>query len=195
MPSCRWSRNSRRGFHAEDVFGRMACLPHCLFLDSAMAHPTLGRYSFRGCRSVRFRAVPGRRQRCLDGVGRAAAAVSPRPASLGCRRFRAAPPACWATISDAVWNACRRPRPTSSMCPPWPSGCTTWSWRSTMWPAGRGSSHRGSRRSNLRAAGAVPPSGSPSFAIGLLDERQLGWQLHCHPGRQCNCRPKRCACQ
>jgi para-aminobenzoate synthetase component I len=30
----------------EDVFARMARLPHCLFLDSAMRHPTLGRYSF-----------------------------------------------------------------------------------------------------------------------------------------------------
>lgn len=30
----------------EDVFLRLAHLPHCLFLDSAMPHPTLGRYSF-----------------------------------------------------------------------------------------------------------------------------------------------------
>ena len=30
----------------EDVFARIAPLPHCLFLDSAMTHPTLGRYSF-----------------------------------------------------------------------------------------------------------------------------------------------------
>lgn len=30
----------------EDVFARMAGLPHCLFLDSAMRHPQLGRYSF-----------------------------------------------------------------------------------------------------------------------------------------------------
>ncbi len=30
----------------EDVLLRMARLPHCLFLDSAMTHPTLGRYSF-----------------------------------------------------------------------------------------------------------------------------------------------------
>jgi para-aminobenzoate synthetase component I len=28
------------------VFPRMACLPHCLFLDSAVRHPVLGRYSF-----------------------------------------------------------------------------------------------------------------------------------------------------
>lgn len=31
---------------AEDVFRRMAGLPHCLFLDSAMAHAELGRWSF-----------------------------------------------------------------------------------------------------------------------------------------------------
>lgn len=31
---------------AEDAFLRMAGLPHCLFLDSAMPHQTLGRYSF-----------------------------------------------------------------------------------------------------------------------------------------------------
>ena len=30
----------------EELFRRMAGLPHCLFLDSAMVHPTLGRYSF-----------------------------------------------------------------------------------------------------------------------------------------------------
>jgi len=31
---------------AEDVFLRLARRPHCLFLDSALRHPTLGRYSF-----------------------------------------------------------------------------------------------------------------------------------------------------
>ena len=30
----------------EEVFLRIASLPHCLFLDSAMRHPRLGRYSF-----------------------------------------------------------------------------------------------------------------------------------------------------
>jgi para-aminobenzoate synthetase component I len=30
----------------EEVFLRMASLPHCLFLDSALRHQTLGRYSF-----------------------------------------------------------------------------------------------------------------------------------------------------
>lgn len=31
---------------AETVFSRLARLPHCLFLDSALRHPRLGRYSF-----------------------------------------------------------------------------------------------------------------------------------------------------
>ena len=31
---------------SEDVFSRLAARPHCLFLDSALVHPTLGRYSF-----------------------------------------------------------------------------------------------------------------------------------------------------
>ena len=31
---------------AEDVFLRLSRLPHCLFLDSALEHPALGRYSF-----------------------------------------------------------------------------------------------------------------------------------------------------
>jgi para-aminobenzoate synthetase component 1 len=31
---------------AEEIFWRLSSLPHCLFLDSAMKHPTLGRYSF-----------------------------------------------------------------------------------------------------------------------------------------------------
>src|SRR5437868_8016725 len=30
----------------EDAFRRLAGLPHVLFLDSALRHPTLGRYSF-----------------------------------------------------------------------------------------------------------------------------------------------------
>ena len=31
---------------AEELFQRLAGLPYCLFLDSAMRHPALGRYSF-----------------------------------------------------------------------------------------------------------------------------------------------------
>jgi para-aminobenzoate synthetase component I len=42
---------------AEDVFLRMAHLPHCLFLDSALEHPTLGRYSFLAADPFDFVAV------------------------------------------------------------------------------------------------------------------------------------------
>ncbi|MEX0585813.1 MAG: anthranilate synthase component I family protein [Pirellulales bacterium] len=34
------------GFDAVDAFRRLAALPHVVFFDSAMRHPTLGRYSF-----------------------------------------------------------------------------------------------------------------------------------------------------
>ena len=43
---------------AEDVFVRMAGLPHCLFLDSAMTHPTLGRYSFVAADPFDFLEIP-----------------------------------------------------------------------------------------------------------------------------------------
>jgi para-aminobenzoate synthetase component I len=43
---------------SEDAFLRMACLPHCLFLDSAMTHPTLGRYSFLTADPFDFVRIP-----------------------------------------------------------------------------------------------------------------------------------------
>jgi para-aminobenzoate synthetase component 1 len=42
----------------EDVFVRLACLPHCLFLDSALHHPTLGRYSFLAADPFDFVQLP-----------------------------------------------------------------------------------------------------------------------------------------
>jgi len=42
----------------EDVFLRMARLPHCLFLDSAMTHSTLGRYSFLAADPFDFIQLP-----------------------------------------------------------------------------------------------------------------------------------------
>jgi para-aminobenzoate synthetase component I len=42
----------------EDVFLRMARLPHCLFLDSAMRHATLGRWSFLAADPFDFLQVP-----------------------------------------------------------------------------------------------------------------------------------------
>jgi para-aminobenzoate synthetase component 1 len=42
----------------EEIFLRMARLPHCLFLDSAMSHPTLGRYSFLAADPFDFVELP-----------------------------------------------------------------------------------------------------------------------------------------
>ncbi len=43
---------------AEELFRRMARLPHCLFLDSALVHPVLGRYSFIAADPFDFIRVP-----------------------------------------------------------------------------------------------------------------------------------------
>ncbi len=42
----------------ESVFRRMASLTHCLFLDSALRHPTLGRYSFVAADPFEFLQIP-----------------------------------------------------------------------------------------------------------------------------------------
>jgi para-aminobenzoate synthetase component I len=42
----------------DEAFLRMARLPHCLFLDSAMRHPTLGRYSFLAADPFKFVRLP-----------------------------------------------------------------------------------------------------------------------------------------
>ena len=42
----------------EDAFVRLAGLPHCLFLDSALRHPTLGRYSFLAADPFDFLQLP-----------------------------------------------------------------------------------------------------------------------------------------
>ena len=57
---------------AEDVFARMAGLPHCLFLDSALAHPTLGRYSFVAADPFDFVQFPADGSDALSGIGGAA---------------------------------------------------------------------------------------------------------------------------
>jgi para-aminobenzoate synthetase component 1 len=44
--------------HAVDVFRRLAALPHVLFLDSAMRHHHLGRYSFVAADPVEWLSVP-----------------------------------------------------------------------------------------------------------------------------------------
>ena len=42
----------------EDAFRRLAARPHCLFLDSAMRHPQLGRYSFIAVDPFDFLTLP-----------------------------------------------------------------------------------------------------------------------------------------
>jgi para-aminobenzoate synthetase component I len=42
----------------EEAFLSLACRPHCLFLDSAMVHPTLGRYSFLAADPFDFVRLP-----------------------------------------------------------------------------------------------------------------------------------------
>ncbi len=42
----------------EEAFLRLACLPHCLFLDSALRHPMLGRYSFLAADPFDFLQLP-----------------------------------------------------------------------------------------------------------------------------------------
>src|SRR5262245_27646172 len=46
---------------ARDVFARLAGLPHAAFLDSAMSHPTLGRYSFLTADPFEWISSRGRR--------------------------------------------------------------------------------------------------------------------------------------
>jgi para-aminobenzoate synthetase component I len=53
----------------EDVFLRMARLPHCLFLDSAMPHPTLGRYSFLAADPFDFVQLPADGSDALGVLG------------------------------------------------------------------------------------------------------------------------------
>ena len=179
---CRWSRNSCRRRSRKTCFadGGPAALP-----VSRQRHGPSGAGPILVCgrRSVRFRAVSGRRQRRLGGAGASGWAASPPPASPGCRRFRAAPPGCSATIWDAAWNVVPPPGPTSSACPPWPSGSTTWSWRSTTlagraWIISQGFPEIEPSRRRRRAAERLA-----QVRDWIAEPRAtLGRQLHCHPG-------------
>ena len=156
----------------EEVLLRMAGRPYCLFLDTAMAHPTLGRYSFLAADPFEFVQVAADGSDAL-GAWIGVCVVLRRPALPACRRFRAGPRACSATTWDAVWSGCRRRNATSSACRPWRSDSTTWWWRWTTWPAGRGSSRKDSRKSSLRTAAAAPRNGWPRCASGLPERPRL----------------------
>jgi len=58
----------------EDAFVRLACLPHCLFLDSALRHPVLGRYSFLAVDPFDFLQLPADGS---DALGVLAARMEP----------------------------------------------------------------------------------------------------------------------
>ena len=58
----------------EDVFVRLASLPHCLFLDSALRHPALGRYSFVAADPFDFLELPADGS---DALGVLAARMEP----------------------------------------------------------------------------------------------------------------------
>jgi para-aminobenzoate synthetase component 1 len=60
--------------HTEDVFLRLCGKPHCLFLDSAMRHPTLGRYSFVAADPFDYLELPAD---AGDGLGPWAARWTP----------------------------------------------------------------------------------------------------------------------
>jgi para-aminobenzoate synthetase component 1 len=55
---------------AEEVFLRMCRRPHCLFLDSALEHPALGRYSFVAADPFDFLRLPADGTDGLGGLAR-----------------------------------------------------------------------------------------------------------------------------
>jgi para-aminobenzoate synthetase component 1 len=67
----------------EEAFVRLAHLPHCLFLDSAIRHPQLGRYSFVAADPFDFIRVAGDRS---DGLAVLGERMAPYSAASACRR-------------------------------------------------------------------------------------------------------------
>ncbi len=62
---------------AEEVFLRMCHLPHCLFLDSALHQPSLGRYSFVAADPFDYLQLPP----CSDGLEEFSRRMAPLRAS------------------------------------------------------------------------------------------------------------------
>jgi para-aminobenzoate synthetase component 1 len=60
----------------EEAFRRLCDLRHCLFLDSALRHPTLGRYSFLAVDPCRFWQLPADGQDGLSFLARQLTAYS-----------------------------------------------------------------------------------------------------------------------
>ena len=70
---------------AEEVFLRMAGGPHCLFLDSALRHPVLGRYSFAAADPFDYLEMPSQGTDALEELAR-------RMAGLKAERVAGLPP-------------------------------------------------------------------------------------------------------
>jgi para-aminobenzoate synthetase component 1 len=70
---------------AEEVFLRLSHLPHCLFLDSALPHPLLGRYSFVAADPFDYLQLPCRRCGALEELAR-------RMAGMQTQRLAGLPP-------------------------------------------------------------------------------------------------------
>ena len=150
----------------EEVFVRLARLPHCLFLDSALRHPTLGRYSFLAADPFDFLQFPA------DGSD-ALAALDARMEPFVASAVPELPPFQGGAAGllgyelGRSWSVCRALPWTSSVCPPWPWACTTSWWRSITCSAGRGSFRRDCPKPSPRAGIDVPPSVLPRCAFGF----------------------------
>ena len=142
---------------AEEVFARMAGLPHCLFLDSALAHPTLGRYSFVAADPFDFVQFPADGSDALSGVGRAAG-----PLLRGRRAWAAA-------LSGG------RRRPAGLRSRPQSGTCAA--------ARGRRVSRAGHGRRPLRRGRGVRPLGRPSVAhlAGVPGDRAFAPSAPCRP--------------
>ena len=88
-----------------EAFRRLAGLPHVLFLDSALRHPTLGRYSFLTADPFEFLRLGGPEQDpfaiLAERLDRYRCDRSPV-----CRLSRAVRRGCSVTISAITSNAC-----------------------------------------------------------------------------------------
>ena len=148
---------------AEDVFARMAGLPYCLFLDSALAHPTLGRYSFVAADPFDFVQFPADGSDALkalaERLGRFTATSEP-----GLPPFQGG--AAGLLGYDLGRSLERVPQPAADefRVPAMAVGLYDIVVAFDHLAGRAWLISQGFPEIEPRAAGAVPPSGSPSFA-------------------------------
>ena len=174
LTSCRWSRNSCRRLSRRTCFsGWPACRTACF---STAPYATRRWGDTRSWRPIRSISCEFRRTAAMpwrvwpNGWAGSTPRPLPEPAAVPGRGRR--------TVGlrprTQLWRVCRRPRPTSLACRPWPWGSTTWLWRSITLPTGRGSSRKGCQRANRRVGANGPRSGLPRLAVGL---RRRHWPI------------------